>query len=483
MAQPNVLILLPDDLGKEQLQPFGPGLAPDQQPSTPVLGRLAQQGVIFQRGYTQPWCSPTRAEMVTGAYGFRTGIGSLAEYTQQPLLDGEVCLPRALKLATSNAYVCAEVGKHHLSDWGTVGGEAQHPIKMGYDYFAGSLRNFDGGENYYSWKETIAQMGAGGGIRVQQRMVTEYAPLRQLEAALSWIGRQTKPWFLNYTLNLPHAPYQRPPADLYDSARWVLPDLTAPGVDATARPYFKSMVEAHDAIIGKLLTGIGSTALANTIIIYFADNGTGNEVLDQAYIDAGAGGHAKRTCFELGINTPLIVLGPGVSGGGRTSNAIVKCADLMATIIDLVGGNIGLVPANPAHARDSTSYINVLRGLTDTARTYAWADLFGPNQPHTLCSVQGTRSIGYARYKVIRSATTGVTGFPASVAGTPNSTDALYDLTTDPLELLNLIGTSSPFYNGGTGKVTLVDADATHPGVKTAYDTAIAEYASLTTSL
>lgn len=476
----NLLILVPDDAGKEQFACFGAGLAPDQQPSLPTIGRLAQAGVRFQRAYTQPWCSPTRAEMATGAYGFRTGIGSLAEATQQPLLNGEVCLPRALKLATANGYACAEIGKHHLSDFQSVGGEAQQPCLMGYDLFSGSLRNLDSPQTYYSWTETTSKMGTSGGIRVQQRTATEYAPLRQLETALSWIGDQTQPWLLNFTLNLPHAPYQRPPEGMYDAARWVLPDITAPGIDASARPYYKSALEAMDTIISRLLSGIPQATLANTVIVFWSDNGTPGEVLDQAYIDAGLGGHAKRTVYELGCNTPLIVSGAGVSGPGREVTSIVKTVDLLYTLIEAAGGDVGLVPANPAHIRDSVSFWPIVQNLAGTPRTYTWLDLFGPNAPHTACSIQGSRAIVYDRYKLMKLATTGIT-FPNGVGGATNGTDLFFDLTADPLELSNLIGAGSPFVSGSV--ITLTDVNALHPGALTAYNAAVSTYASLTASL
>lgn len=476
----NILNVVLDDMGTEQLAVFGPGLAPDQQPSMPTLNRLAQQGVRFLRSYMQPICSPARAEIFTGAYGFRTGIGTLAEYTQQPLLDREVCLPAALKAATANGYACAQIGKHHLSTFQSLGGEAEHPIHCGFDFYCGTLRNMDGGENYYNWTETTAERGANGGIRVRQALRTQYTPLRQMDVALEWIRKQDGPWFLNYTTNLPHPPYNRPPADLYDTSRWSLPDFQAPGVDASARPYYKAMEEAADTILGHFLSLMDQRTRANTIIFVWPDNGTPNEVVDQAYIDAGLSGHFKRSVYQPGTQTPLIVCGAGVAGGGRTTSAIVKSVDLFATFIDLAGGDIGLVPAPVGHIRDSTSFAPVLRGETDEARQYAWCDLFSPNGPHTLCSVVGSRAISFGRYKLMRNGGSGVV-FPSGTGGAINGTDALFDLALDELEMQNLIGVGSPFVSGGI--INLVDGDATHPGILTAYNTAKSTWASLTASL
>jgi hypothetical protein len=72
-AAPNVLVLIADDLGVEQLASFGIG---SQPASTPNLDRLAQQGMSFSNVWSQPICSPTRATLLTGRYGFRTGVGT-----------------------------------------------------------------------------------------------------------------------------------------------------------------------------------------------------------------------------------------------------------------------------------------------------------------------------------------------------------------------------------------------------------------------
>src|SRR5262245_52162050 len=68
----NVLLLIADDLGVDQLAAYGIGANP---PPTPNLDQLIASGVLFQSAWSQPTCSPTRATIQTGRYGFRTGIG------------------------------------------------------------------------------------------------------------------------------------------------------------------------------------------------------------------------------------------------------------------------------------------------------------------------------------------------------------------------------------------------------------------------
>ena len=71
-AAPNILLIFGDDMGVETLASYGLGENP---PITAALDELAREGVRFTNFWAQPVCSPTRATIITGRYGFRTGIG------------------------------------------------------------------------------------------------------------------------------------------------------------------------------------------------------------------------------------------------------------------------------------------------------------------------------------------------------------------------------------------------------------------------
>jgi arylsulfatase A-like enzyme len=108
-------------------------------PPTPNLTRLAQNGVLFRRAWATPWCSPSRAEILTGRYPFRTGIGdpiskNPATASGELRLD-EFTLPEAFQKAKPDQYLLAHVGKWHLSRRG-----ADDPNRHGWPYFAGPRR-------------------------------------------------------------------------------------------------------------------------------------------------------------------------------------------------------------------------------------------------------------------------------------------------------------------------------------------------------
>ena len=73
-AQENVLVLIADDVGVDRVGCYGEHPAPGD---TPNIDRLAGNGVLFRNAWSSPLCSPTRAGVLTGRYGFRTGIGTI----------------------------------------------------------------------------------------------------------------------------------------------------------------------------------------------------------------------------------------------------------------------------------------------------------------------------------------------------------------------------------------------------------------------
>ena len=106
---PNVLILLADDLGVDQVAAYGEGANP---PWMPNVDALAQDGVLFRNAYGNPYCSPTRAALLTGRHAFRTGIGT---YMTKPDLTGfalqpsEITLPEMVQMGP-RSYATAAIG-------------------------------------------------------------------------------------------------------------------------------------------------------------------------------------------------------------------------------------------------------------------------------------------------------------------------------------------------------------------------------------
>ena len=138
--------------------------------------------------------------------------------------------------------------------------------------------------------------------------------------------------------NAPHTPFHIPPTNLHSYG----------ANPATNLLKYRAAVEAMDTEIGRLLLSVNA---ATTDIIFIGDNGTPGQVIQAPY-DAA---HAKDTLYEGGIRVPLIIKGPSVVSGGRTSNALVHAVDLFSTMLELAG-----VPLPTTVTLDSKSLIPIL---------------------------------------------------------------------------------------------------------------------------
>jgi arylsulfatase A-like enzyme len=133
-AGSNILLLIADDFGVDvaSFYPLGPRRqTTPAPPPMPNLEALAQQGVLFTKAWTSPWCSPARAQILTGRYGFRTGIGRANSGNLPPLPISEVTLPQVFTAVLGPQYLEANLGKWHLSS-----GE-NDPSAYGWQHYAG----------------------------------------------------------------------------------------------------------------------------------------------------------------------------------------------------------------------------------------------------------------------------------------------------------------------------------------------------------
>lgn len=457
MVRPNFIIFVPDDMGREQVRQFGLDTGGNEA-RQPNLDKLLARGLRFTRAYSQPFCSPTRACLMTGRFGFRTGIGQLVGGDTQPLLDSEVCLPRALSLGTNGEYTSGAFGKWHLANFSNQ--DRRHPVDAGFDYYIGTMGNISGVFDYYNWPYTIAKKTIWGGVDVDERVIHAYAVERTVDDALVWINDQvansSRPWLAYVCVNSPHEPIHRPPTTMYDTAKYVLPNQEPDLAHGeSGNDYFKAMIQAIDYQLGRLLAGVPQKALANTYVIWYCDNGTETNQV------AAAGQnplHCKRTVYEGGIGVPLVVSGPLVARQGSSAGALVSAPDIATTICDLAGFDLAaLVSPIPT---DGVSFKSVLQDSTTLGlRANYFSDIFIPNRPYSLSLPgglpNGTRSYGARIYKLIQRLNTG------------SPTEEFYNVALDPTETTNLL------FPSDTGPGALSGADLTGYNNLLAYKAAL----------
>ncbi len=373
---PNILLIIADDMGKDATQGFLEGSI---KPNTPNIDKFKNEGVVFNNFWVNPTCSPTRASIITGKYGYRTGV----KWANDALASSEKILQKYIEEESSKAYATAVVGKWHLSGDNT----SVNPEAFGLDYYAGLVRG--AAQDYYQWQMTEDGVGS---------LQTTYISTVFTDLAIDWITTQTKPWFLWLAYNAPHTPFHVPPSEMHSQGN--LPAYTN-GLDPM--PYYMAAIEAMDYQIGKLLAAIPETELDNTVIIFIGDNGTPNQVAQSPYTSA----RAKGSLYQGGINVPMFVAGNGVSRVGADDNLICS-TDLFSTIADLAG------VSNPDRG-DSKSFKTL---LTQEAphRDFQYSEMND--------GTVDLWTISNGEFKLIVNA---------------NGAKELYHLTNDPYETNNLL--------------------------------------------
>lgn len=384
----NVLVVLIDDIGVEQLAPYGivNAVAP-----TPTIDCLCQRGVRFDRAWATPVCSPARAALYTGRLADKTTIGSnVGKYGAMP--QEEVTIG---EVAAGAGYATGFVGKWHLDGWLSERG-MEGPRDQGFDVFTGTLDNLDSKESpdpkrgdtadyEHYWRVVDGELD----------WTTRYATTVEVDDALDFIDDHPEPWLLVLALHAAHVPVHEPPRHLlsHGLAR-----------DATDLEKIQAALEAADTELRRLLDGIDPTVLADTTVILAGDNGSAPSgvALDEDRV--------KATLYEGGIRVPLVVTGPHVAAPG-VSNALVHLVDVMPTIAEILG-------APPPADLDGVSFLGALAD-PDQAAAPAWVETMWmpPN-------VGLERAIRDDRFKLVVHASGG---------------GELYDLDNDPHELDNLL--------------------------------------------
>jgi arylsulfatase A-like enzyme len=387
---PNIVLIIADDCGVDLIGAYGEGAAP---PCTPNIDQLATDGMLFRNAWANPVCSPSRAAILTGRYGFRTGIGTVVATTDAGLSLDEETIPEMLV-----GYESTCAGKWHLA--GSQG--PSHPNLSGFDDYAGSLHG--GVANYMSWSKVTNGSTA---------MSTTYATTDTANEAIAAMSTMREPWFLMVAFNAPHSPYHEPPASLCPTSGCASPACGALPASPTDLEYGNAMLEALDTEIGRVLAALDSID-PRAWVFFMGDNGSAQAMSQSPFLST----HAKDTVYEGGVNVPFIVRGPGVVHG--ESSALVSGVDLFATFAQLAHV--------PSGTEDSVSMVPCFTNPSVSPRDTVYTESFTPNDG-TLPFTTHERAARRKRYKLIR-----VTG----------QRDEFYDLLNDPFETTNLLPGLSP---------------------------------------
>ncbi len=358
-AQPNVIVILADDLGWSDTTLYGTTTLYQ----TPNLERLAKRGMTFTRAYSaSPLCSPTRSALLTGLSPARTGItvpncheprvvlqattGKKAPPDQKAIMPDPPTrlkteyrtLAETLKEA---GYATAHFGKWHL------GPEPYSPLQQGFDVDLphhpgpGPAGSFVAPWKFANFKEKSP------GEHIEDRMAAE---------AVAWMEQQQKekPFYLNYWMFSVHAPFDAKKANIETHRGRIDPK------DAQRSPTYAAMIQSMDDAIGTLLDGLDRLKLAdNTIILFTADNGGNmyNEVDGTTPTSNRPLRGGKATMFEGGTRVPGVIVWPRLAAAGSRSDAIIQSEDYYPTLLEA----LSLKPAE-GQRFDGRSILPALKG-------------------------------------------------------------------------------------------------------------------------
>jgi arylsulfatase A-like enzyme len=304
--RPNILLIVADDLGYGEL-----GCQGNPQIPTPNIDSLAKSGIRFTSGYVSgPYCSPTRAGLMTGRYQQRFGH----EFNPGPNAPENFGLSRnentLADRLTEAGYATGMFGKWHLGE-----GEF-HPQRRGFDEYFGFL---GGAHPYFNPRGTILR----GTTPVDK---IEYTTTDFARETVSFIEKnREKPWFVYLPFNAVHGPLEAPQKHLDRFG----------DIPEGKRRTFAAMLSAMDDAIGSVLTKLRERQLEeNTLIFFFSDNG-GPTAQTTSRNDPLSG--FKSQIMEGGVRVPFIVQWKGHLPAGKVDDRPIIQLDIHPTALAAAG--------------------------------------------------------------------------------------------------------------------------------------------------
>jgi arylsulfatase A-like enzyme len=328
--KPNILVIVADDMGYGDIGVHGCRDIP-----TPNIDSIASRGIRFRNGYVSgPYCSPTRAGLMTGRYQHRFGHEFNPGETAAPnfgLPLTETTLADRLKAA---GYATGMVGKWHL------GFEPQfHPLKRGFGSYFGFL---GGSHSYLDAREDPENPILRGTEAVDE---AEYLTDAFRREALAFVDRNQKsPWFLYWTFNAVHVPMHATPKYL---ARFS-------GIAGEGRRTYAAMDSAMDDAIGAMLERIKKLGQErNTLVFFISDNG-GPPTNSSS--NGPLRGYKAET-WEGGIHVPFLLQWRGSVPEGKVYDQPVIQLDILPTALAAAG-----IPVDPKWKLDGVDLIPFVKG-------------------------------------------------------------------------------------------------------------------------
>jgi len=316
---PNIVFILADDLGIECLSAFG-----GTSHETPNIDRLAAQGMRFTHCFSNPYCSPSRAELLTGRYPFQNGVTRVIYDAEQHaniyLHTDQPSFARQLHEA---GYATAIAGKWHVS----------------FLYQHNDINAF-GFDQYQCWqifRDDATRTSRfhnphfiRNGTIIEDEIADRYGPEVNAQFLIDFINTNAQsntPFLAYYTCLLPHFPWEPTPDS--EDQDYVVPNNSVKGDPR----YFPDMVRYLDYNVGRLMDTLDEAGVAdNTVFIFLADNGADRDLRNLWGADDLVVHGGKGTMTDLGTHVPLLVRWPGHIEAGAVCDDLIDFVDFLPTL-------------------------------------------------------------------------------------------------------------------------------------------------------
>ncbi len=361
-STPNLVIILADDLGVECLSSYG-----GKSHRTPNLDRLATQGVRFTHCFSNPYCSPSRATLLTGRYPFKHGLKEVLwneqEHANTYLHTNQPSFARQLQGA---GYATAIAGKWQLS----------------FLHQRNTIHEF-GFDQYQCWQIFRADASKTtryhnpylnkNGRVIAEQIKDRYGPDVNVEFLIEFIKTNAKkdiPFLAYYTSLLPHYPWVPTPDSKDQDYR--LPNATHKGDPR----YFPDMVTYLDKNVGRVMQTLEVLGIEdNTVLIFLADNGTDRD-LTNIWGDGRLIRGGKGSMTDRGTHVPMIIRWPTRIESGSVCDELVDFSDIFPTLCELAGAPL---PQDKLHGQSFLPQILSPRGAS---RSREWVHVQDKEDRH-----------------------------------------------------------------------------------------------------
>jgi len=334
--RPNIILIMADDLGYEGVSAYG-----SLTFKTPNLDALAGGGMLFNHCYSQPICTPSRVQIMTGRYNFRnyTRFGHLS--------TGETTFANLLE---RQGYATVIAGKWQLE------GDANTVRQFGFQTHC--LWHIGGRESRY-WDPRVVENG-----QVRTDTAGRFGPDVMCDFIVNFIGRKRdKPFLVYYPMLLPHWPFVPTPESPTGGSRERLAkyDGRAGGTE-----YFPDMVAHIDKNIGRIVVALDKQGVReNTLILFTCDNGCAINITSKMPSRTIHGG--KGSLPDAGTHVALVASWPAAISPGQVSDQLVDFTDMLPTVAAAGGA-----PQPENTQIDGLSFLGTLKNKPGKSRDWVF---------------------------------------------------------------------------------------------------------------